>query len=56
MIDKPAEPPPPDAASIREVFQRHLDAGMSRMDAMKATARQCGVSKREIWAELEREE
>jgi 16S rRNA (cytidine1402-2'-O)-methyltransferase len=53
LIGKPAaiqrEP-----ASIRATFERHLGTGLSRMDAMKATARDCGVSKREVYAELER--
>jgi 16S rRNA (cytidine1402-2'-O)-methyltransferase len=40
--------------SIREVFDRYIGEGMSRMDAMKATARQCGVGKREVYAEVEK--
>jgi 16S rRNA (cytidine1402-2'-O)-methyltransferase len=53
LIDKPAAAPR-EPASIRATFERHLSAGLSRMDAMKATARDCGVSKREVYAELER--
>ena len=53
LIDKPSavarEP-----ESIRSTFDRHLSSGLSRMDAMKATARECGVSKREVYAELEK--
>lgn len=53
LIDKPGEPAR-ETASIREVFGRHVASGMTKMDAMKATARDCGVSKREVWAEVER--
>jgi 16S rRNA (cytidine1402-2'-O)-methyltransferase len=53
LIDKPA-PVQRATDSIRTVFDRHLNMGLSRMDAMKATARECGVSKREVYAELER--
>ncbi|MBC8166268.1 MAG: 16S rRNA (cytidine(1402)-2'-O)-methyltransferase [Bryobacteraceae bacterium] len=44
-----------ELGSIRGTFERHLETGMARMDAMKATARDCGVSKREVYAELEKE-
>lgn len=53
LIDKPGEVTVA-AGSIREVFERHVGEGLSKMDAMKATARDCGVSKREVWAEVER--
>jgi hypothetical protein len=53
LIDKPA-PVRREPSSIRSTFERHLTAGLSRMDAMKATARDCGVSKREVYAELEK--
>jgi 16S rRNA (cytidine1402-2'-O)-methyltransferase len=53
LIDKPG-PVERETASIRETFERHIRFGLSRMDAMKATARDCGVSKREVYAELER--
>jgi 16S rRNA (cytidine1402-2'-O)-methyltransferase len=55
LIDKPVQSDPAPA-SVREVFDAHLAAGMSRMDAMKAAARDCGVSKRDVWAEIERSE
>ncbi|HYO80422.1 MAG TPA: 16S rRNA (cytidine(1402)-2'-O)-methyltransferase [Bryobacteraceae bacterium] len=42
------------AASVRETFERHLASGLSRMDAMKAAARDCNVSKRDVWNEVER--
>ena len=53
LIDKPAEPVRA-AGSVREVFDAHITSGLSKMEAMKATARDCGVSKREVWAEIER--
>jgi 16S rRNA (cytidine1402-2'-O)-methyltransferase len=43
-----------ETAPVAEVFERHVNAGLSRMDAMKATARDCGLSKREVYAELEK--
>lgn len=43
-------------ASIRQIFEQYVSLGVSRMDAMKATARDCGVSKREVYAELGRVE
>lgn len=55
LVDKPGEAER-ETASIREVFEKHVNGGLSRMDAMKATARDCGVSKREVYAELERAE
>jgi 16S rRNA (cytidine1402-2'-O)-methyltransferase len=53
LIGKPVAPAR-DAGSIREMFDLHVAQGMSRMDAMKAAARDCGVSKREVYAELEK--
>jgi 16S rRNA (cytidine1402-2'-O)-methyltransferase len=53
LIGKPVGPAR-DAGSIREMFDLHVAQGMSRMDAMKAAARDCGVSKREVYAELEK--
>jgi 16S rRNA (cytidine1402-2'-O)-methyltransferase len=44
-----------EAGSIRSVFEQHVSAGLSRMEAMKATARDCGVPKRTVYAELEKE-
>jgi 16S rRNA (cytidine1402-2'-O)-methyltransferase len=55
LIDKPpGREATPDL--IREVFDRLTSDGMSRMDAMKATARECGVSKREVYSEIETRE
>jgi 16S rRNA (cytidine1402-2'-O)-methyltransferase len=56
MIDKPGDPPLADLGSFRQIFNRYLESGMSKMDAMKATARECGVSKRDVWAELQKDE
>ncbi|MDZ4797441.1 MAG: 16S rRNA (cytidine(1402)-2'-O)-methyltransferase [Bryobacteraceae bacterium] len=53
LISKPPERGP-ETAPVPEVFARHLKLGLSRMDAMKATARDCGLSKREVYAELEK--
>lgn len=53
LIGKPAERPR-STETVPAVFERHLANGMARMDAMKATARECGVSKREVYAELEK--
>ncbi|HYI92647.1 MAG TPA: 16S rRNA (cytidine(1402)-2'-O)-methyltransferase [Bryobacteraceae bacterium] len=52
VIGKPL-PPAPDDRPVREVFEGFLSQGLSRMDAIKATARHRGVSKREIYAALE---
>jgi 16S rRNA C1402 (ribose-2'-O) methylase RsmI len=50
--------PPDRAAETRpaaEVFRDYLNQGLSRMDAMKAAARDCGLSKREVYAALQTE-
>lgn len=54
LVGKPL-PAAADAPSIRAAYDRFLAQGLSRMDAMKATARACGVSKREVYEEVERE-
>jgi 16S rRNA (cytidine1402-2'-O)-methyltransferase len=54
LIGKPG-PVAQEPASIRTVFERHVSSGLSRMDAMKATARDCGVPKRTVYAALEKE-
>jgi 16S rRNA (cytidine1402-2'-O)-methyltransferase len=51
VIGKPV--PRVDDRPVREVFEAYLAQGLSRMDAIKATARDRGVPKREIYAELE---
>lgn len=40
--------------SIPDAVAGHMQAGLSRMDAMKAVARERGLSKREVYAELEK--
>lgn len=52
VIGKPL-PPAPDDRPVREVFESYLSQGLSRMDAIKATARERGVPKREIYDALE---
>lgn len=42
-----------DDRPIREAFEDYLAKGLSRMDAIKAVAKDRGVSKREIYAALE---
>lgn len=48
-----ASAPPADDRPIEELLEEHLAAGLSRMDAIKAIAKDRGVSKREIYAALE---
>jgi 16S rRNA (cytidine1402-2'-O)-methyltransferase len=42
-----------DERPVREVFEAYMAQGLSRMDAIKAVARDRGVSKREIYSALE---
>ena len=42
-----------DTRPTRELLEYHLAQGLSRMDAIKEIARARGVSKREVYAELE---
>lgn len=51
VIGKPV--PVPDDRPVQEVFEAYLAQGLSRMDAIKAIARERGVSKREIYSALE---
>ena len=44
---------PAPARTAREAFESFSAEGLSRMDAIKAVARERGASKREIYAELE---
>ncbi len=41
--------------SVQEAFAAYLGNGLSRMDAIKAVAKERGASKREVYAELEAE-
>jgi 16S rRNA (cytidine1402-2'-O)-methyltransferase len=52
VIGKPL-PPPADDRPVREAFEAYLTQGLSRMDAIKAVAKDRGVSKREIYSALE---
>ena len=52
MIGKPVARPPDDRP-VREVFEEYVSQGLSRMDAIKAVARDRGVAKREIYSALE---
>jgi 16S rRNA (cytidine1402-2'-O)-methyltransferase len=52
VIGKPL-PAAPDDRPVREVFEAYLAQGLSRMDAIKAIARDRGLPKREIYAALE---
>ncbi len=42
--------PAADSASIGEAVERHTRSGLSRMDAIKAVAREQGLSKRQVYA------
>jgi 16S rRNA (cytidine1402-2'-O)-methyltransferase len=42
-----------DTRPVRELLEYHLAQGLSRMDAIKEIARARGVSKREVYAELQ---
>ncbi len=53
LIGKPADRGVTEAEEAPAVFRRHLAMGLSRMDAMKATARECGLSKREVYKVIE---
>jgi 16S rRNA (cytidine1402-2'-O)-methyltransferase len=48
-----AEAPPPDDTPVEEAVEAGIRAGLSRMDAIKAVARRRGLSKRELYAQLE---
>jgi 16S rRNA (cytidine1402-2'-O)-methyltransferase len=51
MIGK-SEAPPEDATPIELAFDKLLEAGVPRMDAMKRVARERGLSKREVYQKL----
>jgi DNA-binding phage protein len=48
MIGK-SEGPAADAMPIEEAFDKLLEAGVPRMEAMKTIARERGLSKREVY-------
>jgi len=49
-----AERPELDEGTIRESVEALERAGVSRMDAMKQVARERGISKREVYSEMEK--
>ncbi len=51
MIGK-GEAPAADTTPIEEAFDKLLEAGVPRMDAMKSLARERGLSKREVYQKL----
>jgi 16S rRNA (cytidine1402-2'-O)-methyltransferase len=51
MIGK-AKAPDPDATPIEAAFERLIEAGVPRMEAMKTLARERGLSKREVYQKL----
>lgn len=51
MIGK-GEAPAADTTPIEEAFDKLLESGMPRMDAMKTLARERGLSKREVYQKL----
>jgi 16S rRNA (cytidine1402-2'-O)-methyltransferase len=51
MISK-GDAPPADATPIEAAFDKLLEAGVPRMEAMKTVARERGLSKREVYQKL----
>jgi 16S rRNA (cytidine1402-2'-O)-methyltransferase len=51
LIGKATKPVAPDVP-LEKAFEQQVHAGMSRMDAMKALARERGISKREIYKKI----
>jgi 16S rRNA (cytidine1402-2'-O)-methyltransferase len=47
-----AAAPPPDNAPLDEAVEALLRGGVPRMEAIKSVARQRGLSKREVYAQL----
>jgi 16S rRNA (cytidine1402-2'-O)-methyltransferase len=54
VIGKPL-PPATDDRPVEEAVEAHISQGLSRMDAIKAVARERGVSKREIYGKMEKQ-
>jgi 16S rRNA (cytidine1402-2'-O)-methyltransferase len=55
VIGKPL-PPPADDRPVPEAVGAYVAQGLSRMDAIKAVARDRGVSKREIYGKMENDD
>jgi 16S rRNA (cytidine1402-2'-O)-methyltransferase len=53
LVGRPAAPPP-DNRPLEEAVADHIRAGMPRMDAIKAVAKRRGLSKRQVYEQLER--
>jgi 16S rRNA (cytidine1402-2'-O)-methyltransferase len=51
-----ATAPPPDDTPLREAVDALVRAGVARMDAIKQVARERGLSKRQVYDEVAREE
>ncbi len=49
-----AEAPPPDDTPVEEAVERLIRDGMPRMDAIKLVAKRRGMSKRELYEEIEK--
>jgi 16S rRNA (cytidine1402-2'-O)-methyltransferase len=49
VIGKPPTPAASDIGAAHASFQRHLAAGLSRMEAIKAAARECKLPKRDVY-------
>jgi 16S rRNA (cytidine1402-2'-O)-methyltransferase len=49
MVARAEQAPPPDPAGIEAEVAALVAAGTPRMDALKAVARRCGLSKREVY-------
>jgi 16S rRNA (cytidine1402-2'-O)-methyltransferase len=49
LIGKAVAPPPPDETPLLDAIAARVNAGLSRMDAIKAVARERGLSKREVY-------
>ena len=49
-----AEAPPPDDTPLEEAVRARIGEGMTRMDAIKAVARQRGLGKREVYRQIDK--
>ncbi|MGD0014778.1 MAG: 16S rRNA (cytidine(1402)-2'-O)-methyltransferase [Bryobacteraceae bacterium] len=54
LVGKAEQPQAEQRVPIPEAVEAYTRSGMSRMDAMKAVARERGISKRDVYRELER--
>ncbi len=53
LVGKAEQPEVDDSVSIPDAVESCVRAGMNRMDAMKAIARERGLSKRDVYREME---